>query len=372
MASRKSEEQRAPTNRGWKVAIGTGTLLFASLGLVPGGVFGCSHRSLTAIEQAAGAPDSENSGGAGQDSSGGSSLGGPSVGGDQSDRGGHGTVSGGGYGNAGGVSGFCVHDGERCTNDIDCCSGLCDRSVCQSAALTCASAGDPCTTTTSCCSLVCGADGRCAPQDCHASGASCVSNADCCSSLCGSIGNSERACIAADGCRPIGDSCAYGPDCCSGHCGDWDPSQNEFRCIANLGCLESGDICSADVPCCQSQGADSKSVCSLASGLGINRCMAIDLVETCLEDGEHCAQGTECCGGYCLPSEVGGRSCASSCVQLGGRCASNFDCCGNAICPSGACVPNPSMCAPLGVSCATNTDCCDGNCSDSLHRCIAP
>jgi hypothetical protein len=52
----------------------------------------------------------------------------------------------------------------------------------------------------------------------------------------------------------------------------------------------------------------------------------------CLNDGQGCSTGTDCCGGYCNPGsgEAGAAVCSSSgsgCSMVGDRCATNADCC---------------------------------------------
>lgn len=50
----------------------------------------------------------------------------------------------------------------------------------------------------------------------------------------------------------------------------------------------------------------------------------------CHSDGQGCASGTDCCGGFCLASGDGGLSCASNspgCSKDGDRCATAADCC---------------------------------------------
>jgi hypothetical protein len=55
-------------------------------------------------------------------------------------------------------------------------------------------------------------------------------------------------------------------------------------------------------------------------------------LDPCKSDGQGCASGTECCGGYCDPGSAdgGAATCMSStpsCAQDGDRCAKTSDCC---------------------------------------------
>jgi hypothetical protein len=52
-------------------------------------------------------------------------------------------------------------------------------------------------------------------------------------------------------------------------------------------------------------------------------------LDPCKGDGQGCASGTECCGGFCDGSGDGGLVCKSSaqCAQNGDRCTQTSDCC---------------------------------------------
>jgi hypothetical protein len=56
-------------------------------------------------------------------------------------------------------------------------------------------------------------------------------------------------------------------------------------------------------------------------------------VEACMANGQSCATGTQCCGGYCQPSADAGLVCTSqmpSCAGMYEKCSQTADCCGAA------------------------------------------
>jgi hypothetical protein len=56
-------------------------------------------------------------------------------------------------------------------------------------------------------------------------------------------------------------------------------------------------------------------------------------LEACKGEGSGCAQGFECCTGFCQPDGNGSYACvpppANQCSQIGEKCASDGDCCGS-------------------------------------------
>ncbi|MFI5301509.1 MAG: hypothetical protein ACHREM_25760, partial [Polyangiales bacterium] len=56
------------------------------------------------------------------------------------------------------------------------------------------------------------------------------------------------------------------------------------------------------------------------------------VLDPCKTDGSTCAEGDECCGGYCQPGDAGAPVCSGvivggSCSALGDKCLSDADCC---------------------------------------------
>ncbi|HVY47224.1 MAG TPA: hypothetical protein VHB21_15155, partial [Minicystis sp.] len=66
----------------------------------------------------------------------------------------------------------------------------------------------------------------------------------------------------------------------------------------------------------------------------------------CKADGQSCASGTDCCGGYCDPSSDGGAGVCKSdsgggCSHEGDHCDTSSDCCGNVQCINHVCSQAP-------------------------------
>jgi hypothetical protein len=131
----------------------------------------------------------------------------------------------------------CVDAQGYCTQNRNCCSGLCQNNACFAGADTnsCLSLGSTCIQDDSCCSDNCLNDGmghtECAPQPqpeggltCGLPGSACTmpGSADpteCCFGACGI----QSLCIGNGGggggtCGGAGAYCQYGTDCCSGQC----------------------------------------------------------------------------------------------------------------------------------------------------------
>jgi hypothetical protein len=66
--------------------------------------------------------------------------------------------------------------------------------------------------------------------------------------------------------------------------------------------------------------------------------------QSCLQDGQNCSEGTECCGGYCRNGD-GGLSCTSTpqtCSESYEKCTQDSDCCGatpGTVCINQVCTP---------------------------------
>ena len=72
----------------------------------------------------------------------------------------------------------CVRLGNGCSNDSQCCEGICDSSTCQLSDPVCVSLGDACAAGDTCCAGVCDSE---RDACCIATGSTgCTVNADCC------------------------------------------------------------------------------------------------------------------------------------------------------------------------------------------------
>jgi len=144
-----------------------------------------------------------------------------------------------------------------------------------------------------------------------------------------------------------------------------------LRCEFEGGCLDPGELCWEGQPtnCCPSGPGGGMDLC-LDTILGLQRCYTDGTDDECLDDGEPCAFGDECCNGVCSPDANGDLVCGS-CVPLQAACTSDYDCC-EGICDNGSCVPNYYDCTPIGQACTEDEDCCTGICDDASGLCLGP
>ncbi|HET9659116.1 MAG TPA: hypothetical protein VFP05_02225 [Thermomicrobiales bacterium] len=124
-------------------------------------------------------------------------------------------------------------------------------------------------------------------------------------------------------------------------------------------CLEDGEACTTGTECCG--GA-----CSASLGV----CVTMD--DTCVADGDPCTDGAECCGGACSAS-IGVCVTMDECVADGDPCTDGSECCGGACSASmGVCVTMDGQCLADGQACSAGSDCCSGNCDASTGYCFTP
>lgn len=67
-------------------------------------------------------------------------------------------------------------------------------------------------------------------------------------------------------------------------------------------------------------------------------------LDACLQQGDSCDAGYECCTGFCRPDGDGGFSCSppGECAQIGELCETAADCCdADAACIGGFCTSPP-------------------------------
>ena len=122
-------------------------------------------------------------------------------------------------------------------------------------------------------------------------------------------------------------------------------------------CVEDGDPCTSGTECCG--GA-----CSASLGV----CVTMD---ECIVDGDPCTSGTECCGGACSAS-LGVCVTMDECVADGDPCTDGSECCGGACSASmGVCV-TMDECLADGQACSAGGDCCSGNCDATTGYCFTP
>jgi len=233
----------------------------------------------------------------------------------------------------------------------------------------CRGEGDLCSTDADCCSGVCGADGLCPVMaECQTVGEPCTGFHECCTGLCADPGTGVPICQFISGCRPIGEICQQASDCCSALCEEYEGT-GVLRCVKPGGCMSTGEVCQEGMSanCCPS-GPDGGPQLCLPTVLGLSRCWGPDSTDQCIPDGQPCTFADECCGGLCLPDANGDYFCGSVCVPLGDTCTADADCC-DGICWGAVCIPDSSDCEPVGAECTTDDDCCSGFCDPVTQIC---
>jgi hypothetical protein len=112
----------------------------------------------------------------------------------------------------------CRPTGETCNSGpgSGCCSQVCDQSQnperCGFGATVCHGPGATCTQNGDCCRGVCDTGTHTCTQPCTANGGNCTTNANCCSNNC------NGTCQPPGACSPLNTSCTADAQCCSGFC----------------------------------------------------------------------------------------------------------------------------------------------------------
>jgi hypothetical protein len=151
-------------------------------------------------------------------------------------------------------------------------------------------------------------------------------------------------------CNPTGQQCGDSRECCSGNCEIPDGGASGV-CAKALGgdgiCLDPGEACTTGIDCCTR---------ACVGGT----CWDKQCVPDSPTRGD-CTQNEECCSGTCgddkkcvpLPTECGRTE--------GNPCDAPADCCSKQ-CNNGICA-NGSFCTQTGDICAADTECCGGVCT---------
>lgn len=194
---------------------------------------------------------------------------------------------------------FCGAPGSSCEVAEGCCGFLSGTSQCIAGSC-CLPDGISCEETDDCCSSEC-VDGTCGGQSCKAIDEACTSDAGCCGDLrC----SSERTCFA---CVPTGLSCTTDEACCDGICVDG---------TCGVDCQPAFTDCTTNEQCCS------------------NRCIPISddgspdetfqcADDFCIDDGDPCARGDQCCSQVCEDGICGG----VVCLPDDAVCKDDGDCC---------------------------------------------
>jgi hypothetical protein len=252
---------------------------------------------------------------------------------------GGGAVAGGTGGAGGGNTladgGVCTPAGQPCDGMTACCSGgTCVNGLCR-APMFCSQPGVACTSPTECCSGRCTGN-VCASATCTATGSTCMTGADCCSGLCNGV------CQPLPGatCGVLGESCDAGAGCCSSLC-------RGGRCERAYSCQPNDDVCRSNSECCGLR-------CSANNDGGVGRCLFITGGGggSCLQEGNPCSGGSNCCSRTCFDPGTGATVClpAGGCRLTGTWCGNNDECCGGGVNPNGTVVCRNGRC-DNGMSC---------------------
>jgi hypothetical protein len=194
----------------------------------------------------------------------------------------------------------------------------------------------------------------------------CTNDAECCSGVCSQKGQTKDGrpimrCANAGNCAPVGEVCGGGgatSNCCpsgGGRRGCEDTGAGFSRCFGggDKDCVLAGQPCDSIDECCTTPPG---LVCDEGP-------QQIDIC--CLPDGEICSFGSLCCSGVCGPSTDpndpdGTLRCSPECIPNGGACVSNAECCG--CCDNGTCASQCGECTgpQLGDFCTPGTPdpCC--------------
>jgi len=271
---------------------------------------------------------------------------------------------GGGPPSDGGTDGggpSCVAEGAACVSGRPCCTGSCDGTVCSSTPF-CKVNGDSCSNGTECCLNNCN-NGTCSDKVCSDVGTPCSAPGDCCTGTCTA---GQCASLPGGSCKVLGQACANGSDCCSTNC-------QGGACAKAYYCQATSDICRANDECCGH-------VCSANNDGGVGRCIAVTGGGGggCIQEGNPCSDGSNCCSRICFDPGSGATVClpAEGCRLTGTWCPDTQSCCGGGTNPNGSVTCNDgrcdhgNACNPVGNICGANVlpdgghinapqDCCD-------------
>ncbi len=242
--------------------------------------------------------------------------------------------------NTNGDGGVCIANGMSCSSATPCCGGQCTSGSC-GASTFCQGAGKTCATNTDCCLGEC-SQGTCADSACRDTGAACAADSECCSQTC-----TQGTCALLTGgtCKVLGQACGSAGECCSSNC------VGGF-CARAFSCQANGDVCTSDDECCGHS-------CSTDAGAG--RCVFVTGGGGggCIQEGNPCSGGSNCCSRICFDPGSGATVClpASGCRLTGSWCTDAQACCGGGTNPNGSvqCTDgrcdNGQACNPAGNIC---------------------
>ncbi len=268
------------------------------------------------------------------------------------------------------LTGPCYTNGQSCFAGSDCCSGYCGSNrTCQATACVQDSpVKGACTQNAQCCSGLC-QGGFCQPLTnvCRGSGNACAANTDCCSKSC--VGGTCSSAVSF--CRQTSDSCFDNSECCSGKCTKSGGNQNGICKDTNVtgigNCLVAGTVtaCAGAGPC--EQACCSRACGSVGASPGYKVCQN---PSGCHPVGELCQVNSDCCGWEGSPDPKAGAP--QVCVK--NNEADQYGRCG----PGGASCKEPGLICKEGGdnSCSTANNCCETlgqppnqNCNNHPENC---
>lgn len=192
----------------------------------------------------------------------------------------------------------------------------------------------------------------------------CADDAECCDA---SVGHA--ACVLGACCSPKGTACTLESNtCCDGDCRALAGDESRLYCGGQT-CVEVGDSCATGFDCCTKR-------CEAG------RCAKDD----CAEVGQACVTSEECCPPAFVQSDaaVTIECVEGQCQVTGQACQALLQPCdplkdGADCCDGRRCYPGPGgavcvdACLPEQFDCGTNPDCCSGNCliDNDGSRCVS-
>ena len=149
-------------------------------------------------------------------------------------------------------------------------------------------------------------------------------------------------------------------------------------------CLQFGQKCNTGPDCCSglcdptsNSCVSSINQCTAASGpcQSSTECCSLACVggkcsaTACIADGQSCTNSAACCGGNCSGGTC--QALNTSCRTAGNPCTDNTQCC-STLCSGGTCQLGASYCIQSGDVCSQAGTCCSGSCqmgSGTLGTC---
>lgn len=311
------------------------------------------------------------------------------------------------------ADGTSCDDGDQCTTDNTCQSGvctgtpkncstegdICNDGVCRSSdgvctkqpkqdGTGCNADNDSCTEGDSCQGGVCtaGAGVNCHSEDdecndgiCRSADGQCIKRARQNGTPCGDDGTCQAGVCQEAVCKALGNTCNPGNNRC---CQD-DPTScaalapncyvggepQDERC-----CHQTRETCGTGCDCCGLADCEGGACCNYPGGACQAQadCCTGSVPATCVNstccvgEGDFCTEDADCCSGSCPDGFCTG------CLALRQECESADECCqsgGQTLCRESFDFDSANCCRPKGGTCSGNNDCCEGRACNNGHCC---